>query len=115
MVVATSSLRAELNGAEKGGPEHDAEIFGQVTDLFLSHIDQLNASQLNAVDGVRTGLIGRVQPALLIELGEALSTMGLAPRQTVRGLAFHDDPQSRRPCTAQVELPVGNGSACHSQ
>ena len=33
MTAVSSTLRAELNGAEKGGPEHDAEIFGQVTDL----------------------------------------------------------------------------------
>ena len=96
-----------MNGAEKGGPEHDAEIFGQVTDLFLASADQLNASQLNAVDGVLMNLIGRVQPAFLVELSEALSTIESAPRQTVRGLAFHEDPQ--------VASPLLRASNCLSE
>ena len=36
MPAASSDLRKELNGAEEDGPEHDARIFGEVTDLFLS-------------------------------------------------------------------------------
>jgi uncharacterized protein (DUF2336 family) len=91
MSVATSDLRAELNGAEKGGPEHDAQIFGEVTDLFLSSFDRLSESQIAAVDGVLAQLIARVAAASLIELSEELSTIEQAPRQTVRNLAFHDD------------------------
>jgi uncharacterized protein (DUF2336 family) len=86
------NLRAELNGAEKGGPEHDAEIFGQVTRLLLSSVDRLSESQINAVDGVLAHLIGRVEATMLVDLSEALSTMELAPRQTIRGLAFHEHP-----------------------
>lgn len=97
MTAVSSTLRAELNGAERGGPEHDAEIFGQVTDLFLSSVDHLSDSQINSVDGVLAGLIGRVAAAMLIELSEELSAIERAPRQTVRALAFHDDPEVARP------------------
>ncbi len=92
MAAVSANLRAELNGAERGGPEHDAEIFGQVTDLFLSSVDHLSESQINSVDGVLAGLVGRVEAAMLVDLSEDLSEIGRAPRQTVRALAFHDDP-----------------------
>ena len=107
MVAASQSLRPELNAADKGGPEHDAQMFGQVTDLFLTSADQLNASQINAVDGVLMHLIGRVGPELLVHLSEALATMELAPRQTVRGIALHPDPH--------VATPVLRKSTCLSQ
>jgi hypothetical protein len=92
MATGSANLRAELNGAEKGGPEHDAMIFGQVTDLFLSNVDHLSEAQISSVDGVLAGLIGRVEAAMLVDLSEDLSVIGQAPRRTIRALAFHDDP-----------------------
>jgi uncharacterized protein (DUF2336 family) len=103
---AASSLREELNGAEKGGPEHDAQVFGEVTDLFLSNVDRLSESQIAAVDGVLAQLVARVAAASLIELSEELATIEQAPRQTVRNLAFHDD--------AMVAGPVLRYSVCLS-
>ena len=41
MPAASTDLRKELNGAEEDGPEHDARIFGEVTDLFLSNVGRL--------------------------------------------------------------------------
>ena len=55
MPAVSPDLRAELNGAEKDGPEHDKKILGQVTNLFLSNVDHLNESQIAAVDGVLHG------------------------------------------------------------
>src|SRR5712672_3535099 len=106
MPAVSSNLRAELNGAEKGGPEHDALIFGQVTDLFLSNVDHLSESQINSVDGVLAGLVGRVEATMLVDLSEDLSAIAAAPRQTVRKLAFHEQPQ--------VAAPVLRHSSCLS-
>src|SRR5882757_5652086 len=92
MPAVSPNLRAELNGAEKGGPEHDAQIFGQVTDLFLSNVDHLSESQITSVDGVLAGLVGRVEATMLVDLSEDLSAIAAAPRQTIRALALHDDP-----------------------
>ena len=92
MPAVSPDLRAELNGAEKDGPEHDDKILGQVTNLFLSNVDHLNESQIAAVDGVLAQLIGRVEAATVVDLSESLSTLDRAPRQTIRSLAFHDDP-----------------------
>jgi uncharacterized protein (DUF2336 family) len=107
MPAAPSNLRAELNGAEKAGPEHDAQVFGEVTDLFLSNVDRLSESQVAAVDGVLAQLVDRVAPASLVPLSEAASRIEAAPRQTVRKLAFHDD--------ILVAGPVLRHSACLSE
>jgi uncharacterized protein (DUF2336 family) len=104
---ATQSLREELNGAERGGPEHDAQVFGEVTDLFLSNFDRLSESQIAAVDGVLAQLIDRVAAASLVELSEELSTIEQAPRQTVRNLAFHNE--------ITVAGPVLRHSVCLSE
>ena len=106
MPAASTDLRKELNGAEEDGPEHDARIFGEVTDLFLSNVGRLGDSQIAAVDGVLAHLVGRVEADTVIQLSEALSTIDRAPVQTVRKLAFHEQPQ--------VAAPVLRSSACLS-
>jgi uncharacterized protein (DUF2336 family) len=107
MPAASSDLRAELNGAEESGPEHDARIFGEVTDLFLSNVGRLGDSQIAAVDGVLAHLIARVDATAVIQLSEALATIDRAPRQTIRQLAFHEQPQ--------VAVPVLRSSNCLSE
>ena len=108
MPAASSDLRKELNGAEEDGPEHDARIFGEVTDLFLSNVGRLGDSQIAAVDGVLAHLVERVEAATVIQLSEALSTIDRAPGQTIRKLAFHEQPQ--------VAAPVlRNSAACRTQ
>jgi uncharacterized protein (DUF2336 family) len=106
MPAASSDLRKELNGAEEDGPEHDARIFGEVTDLFLSNVGRLGDSQIAAVDGVLAHLVGRVEAETVIQLSEALSTIDRAPVQTVRKLAFHEQPQ--------VAAPMLRSSSCLS-
>ena len=106
MPVASPDLRKELNGAEEDGPDHDARIFGEVTDLFLSNVGRLGDSQIAAVDGVLAHLVERVEAATVIQLSEALSTIDRAPGQTVRKLAFHEQ--------SQVAAPILRHSTCLS-
>ena len=63
-------------------------------------------SQIAAVDGVLAHLVERVEAATVIQLSEALSTIDRAPRQTIRKLAFHQQPQ--------VAAPVLRCSPCLS-
>jgi uncharacterized protein (DUF2336 family) len=107
MSAASSNLRAELNGAEKGGPEHDAQVFGEVTDLFLSNVDRLSESQIAAVDGVLAQLVDRLAAATLVPLSEDVATIEQAPRQTIRKLAFHED--------VLVAGPILRHSVCLSE
>jgi uncharacterized protein (DUF2336 family) len=106
MPAASTDLRKELNGAEEDGPEHDARIFGEVTDLFLSNVGRLGDSQIAAVDGVLAQLVGRVEAETVTQLSEALATIDRAPLQTVRKLALHEQPQ--------VAAPVLRSSVCLS-
>jgi len=106
MPAASPDLRKELNGAEEDGPEHDARIFGEVTDLFLSNVGRLGDSQIAAVDGVLAHLVERVEAGTVTQLSEALSTIDRAPRQTIRKLAFHEQPQ--------VAAPILRQSSCLS-
>lgn len=83
---------ADLTGAAKdGSPQRDARILKQVADLFLSNVDRLRESQIGAFDGILVPLIGRMEAGCLVHLSEALSTSDLAPRESIRKLAFHDD------------------------
>ena len=94
MVAAVSpDLFTELDGAVKDRlPQRDAQILRQVTDLFLSNVDRLREAQVGALDGLLVPLIGRIEARALVHLSEALSTVDRAPCETIRKLAFHDDP-----------------------
>src|SRR3954453_19425850 len=104
MPAASPDLRKELNGAEEDGPEHDARIFGEVTDLFLSNVGRLGAYQIAAVDGVLAHLVERVEAADGIPLTRGFSPIDRPPGQTVRKLAFHEQPQ--------VAAPILRHSSC---
>ena len=107
MSAVSSDLRAELNGAEQDGPEHDAQVLEEAADLFLSNVDRLSDSQIGAVDGVLSHLIGRVDASTVVHLSEALAPINRAPRQAIRKLAFHQDPL--------VAAPVLRCSPCLSE
>jgi hypothetical protein len=94
MVAAVSpDLFTELDGAVKDGlPKPDAQILRQVMDLFLSNVDRLRESQIGAFDGLLVPLVERTEARALVHLSEALSRIDRAPSETIRKLAFHDDP-----------------------
>jgi hypothetical protein len=105
MVAAVSpELITELDTAVKGGsPERGDRILRQVMDLFLSNVDRFGEAQIGVLDDVLVRLVERTEAAALAQLSETLSHITLAPRETVRRLAFHDDPS--------VAVPVLKGSA----
>lgn len=91
--AASPDSIAEPTGAARNeAAQRDARILKQVAALFLSNVDRLSEAQISAFDDVLVPLIGRIEPATLVHLSEALSTTDLAPCETIRKLAFHDDP-----------------------
>jgi uncharacterized protein (DUF2336 family) len=94
MVAAASpnSIAQPTGAAKDESAQRDAGILKQVADLFLSNADRLRESQIVAFDGILVPLIGRMEAATLVQLSETLSTTDLAPRETIRKLAFHGDP-----------------------
>src|SRR6266702_2451223 len=93
MLAAVSpDLIPELNGAVRDvSPERDVQILRQVADLFLSKAACLGESQIAVFDSVLVRLIDRADARTLAHLSEILSTTELAPRETTRKLAFHND------------------------
>jgi hypothetical protein len=99
MFAAVSpDLIAELDVAVKdGSPERGVRILRQVTNLFLSNVDRLGEPQLGVFDGVLVRLIERIEASTLVHLSEALSKIEMAPRETIRKLALHNDPSVAAP------------------
>src|SRR5215470_11683490 len=93
MAAVLPTLITELDAAVKAGsPQRGDRILRQVMDLFLSNVDRLGEAQISVLDDVLLRLIGRTETAALAQLSETLSCITLAPRETVRSLAFHIDP-----------------------
>lgn len=94
MVAALSSeLITELDAAVKAGsPDRSDRMLRRAVDMLVSNINRFGETQIGVMDDVLVRLIGQAEPAALAELSETLSRITLAPRETVRRLAFHDDP-----------------------
>jgi len=96
--TASTPLTAELDDVIKtGAPARRAQILRQVTNLFRVDVDRLDEAQASVFDDVFVRLIERVDPQTLAQLSAILSDIDLAPRETVRRLAFHDDASVAAP------------------
>ena len=80
-----------------GSPERGVQILRQVTNLFLSNVERLAEPQLGVFDGVLVRLIELTEASTLVHLSEILSKIETAPRETIRKLAFHNDPSVAAP------------------
>lgn len=97
-VAASAALIAELDKAVNGrSPQRRAEILRKVTGLFLSDADRFNEAQRGVFDDVLVRLIERVEAQVLAQLSCNLSAVGLAPKEAVRRLAFHEDASVAAP------------------
>ena len=106
--AASTPLIAELEGVIKvGSPARQVQILKRVTGLFRSGADRLDEAQTDVFDDVLVRLIERVDAQTLAQLSVILSEIDLAPRRTVRQLAFHD--------SAAVAAPVLANSKCLSE
>lgn len=98
MAAVLPTLITELDAAVKtGSPERSDRILQQVMALFLSNVDRLGEAQIGVLDDVLVRLVGPAESASLAQLSETLSKIDLAPRETVRKLAWHDDPTVAAP------------------
>jgi uncharacterized protein (DUF2336 family) len=91
MVAAASPASIPESASAVKGDSPQQEVLKQVTSLFLSNAGRLKESQIGAFDGLLVPLIERMDAVTLAPLSEALSTTDLAPGETIRRLAFHND------------------------
>jgi hypothetical protein len=96
--TASAALIAELDDVIKiGSPSRQTRILSQVTDLFRTAVDRLDESQTDVFDKVLIRLIEHVDALSLAHLSVLLSEVELAPRETVRQLAYHHDASVAAP------------------
>jgi uncharacterized protein (DUF2336 family) len=100
--TASATLIAELDGVIKvGSPSRQTRILKQVADLFQADVDRLDETQTDVFDDVLIRLMERVDTQALIHLSTILSEIELAPRETVRQLASHEDAAVASPVLAK--------------
>lgn len=99
MATAVSTpLIAELDDVIKiGGSTRPAQILRKVTGLFRADADRLDEAQTSVFDKVFVRLMGHVDAQVLAQFSAILSEIDMAPHETVRQLAFHDDASVAAP------------------
>jgi hypothetical protein len=100
--AASTRLIAELDDViELGTAARRGQILRKVTDLFRADVDRLEETQTKVFDEVFVRLIERVDTPALAQLSATLSEFDMAPSETVRQLAFHDDASVAAPMLAK--------------
>jgi uncharacterized protein (DUF2336 family) len=100
--AASTALIVELESAVQGGSsERRLQMLRQVTDLFLSDADRLNENQIGVFDDVLVRLMEQMEVRALAQLGTTLSGSRVAPKQTVRQLAYHQEVSVAAPVLAR--------------
>jgi uncharacterized protein (DUF2336 family) len=108
--AASTALIEELESAVKSGSsERRLQMLRQVTDLFLSDADRLNENQIGVFDDVLVRLMEQMEIRALAQLGTTLSGSNVAPKQTVRQLAYHEEVSVAAPVlTKSARLSEGD-------
>lgn len=86
-------------------PERCARILEGIVSLLAGH-DRPHELLVNVVDGVLLRLSERVAASALVQLSRVLAELAIAPKETLRRLAAHADPE--------VACPVLIGSTALS-
>lgn len=97
------SLIDDLETAIKqGDPGNRVQTLRRITDLFLHDADRLNDEQIGVFDDVLCLLAEKIEKTALVELGQRLAPVDMAPIRVVKRLARDDE--------IQVAAPVLTGS-----
>jgi Uncharacterised protein conserved in bacteria (DUF2336) len=98
IAIDSAELTAELEAAANdGSPVRRARMLRQIAELFLVEAHRLNHSQLSIFDDLLVHLLQRMEARALTELSIALADVSPAPPETIRRLAYHDNPAVAAP------------------
>lgn len=104
MANSPADILVELEDAVATCPENRcARILEGILQLLTCSRDRPQELLAGVVDGVLLRLTARVEPSALIQLGAALAELKVAPPQTLRRLALHDDPDVACPVLLKSE------------
>jgi uncharacterized protein (DUF2336 family) len=97
------SLIDDLEVAIKhGSPENRVQTLRRITDLFLHDANRLNDEQIGVFDDVLCLLAEKIEKTALVELGQRLAPVDMAPIRVIKRLARDD--------AIEVAAPVLTGS-----
>lgn len=86
-------LASDVEAAVKtASPARRARMLGQVAAFFIAQFDRLSPAQLCVFDDVLVRLMLHAEARTLAALSTVLADAMPAPQQTIRRLAFHEDP-----------------------
>lgn len=93
MANSPADILVELEQAVATCPlDRCARILAGIVQLLTGSCDRSQEVLANVVDGVLLRLTERVEARALAELSSTLAELKVAPPQTLRRLALHDDP-----------------------
>lgn len=93
MANSPADILVELEDAVATCPlDRCGRILAGIIQLLSCSRDRPQELLSNVVDGVLLRLTERVEPSALIQLGRALAELKMAPPETLRRLASHNDP-----------------------
>ncbi|WP_407183487.1 DUF2336 domain-containing protein [Bradyrhizobium centrosematis] len=123
MANSPADILVELEDAVATCPlDRCARILEGILQLLTGSRDRSQELLANVVDGVLLRLTERVEAGALVRLGVALAELKVAPPQTLRRLASHDDPdvacpvllKSQALSTSDLEtLAISSGEPQH--
>ncbi|HEV2154971.1 DUF2336 domain-containing protein [Bradyrhizobium sp.] len=93
-------------------PERCVRILSGIVRLLAAGGNLPQDMLVNVVDGVLLRLAARVAPGALVELSNALAELNVAPQETLRHLASHEDPEIacplllRSPALSAADLAI---------
>ena len=93
-------------------PDRCARILAGIVQLLTGSCDRSQEVLANVVDGVLLRLTERVEARALAELSTTLAELKVAPPETLRRLAAHDDPDVACPVLLKSEaIPAADLAA----
>lgn len=102
MAHSPADIRVELEDAvATSPPERCARILAGIVRLLATGRDRPQDLLVNVVDDVLLRLSGRVASSALVHLSKVLAELNVAPLQTLRRLASHEDPEVACPLLAK--------------
>ncbi len=94
MANSPADILVELEEAVAASPpERCARILSDIVQLLTSRHDRPHEKLVNVVDSILLRLAERVTSSALVQLSKALAEFNVAPQDTLRHLASHDDPE----------------------
>ena len=99
--MQTLPIIDELEAALAGGTNaHRIEMLTRITDLFVGGAQRFTEAQTGVFDDIMVRPVSAIEAKARAKLAHRLAPIANAPLNTIHMLAFDDDIEVARPCSA---------------